>query len=216
LRYRQHALDNGASSGEAPEYALAYFSNMSDPALAIYGTHRLLSGLLPGVAEALPELLCDMFTVDRLADGDNEAEAREAIADYLAAHPRRAFGLWGRDLGGAYGFMLEDDGTTAETAPGASDAYQDLDVTILQSLVFERIIGMTTEDMAAEKYVTYFKDPADAFQRLANAEFQAGFFMNPTGLDQIRKVAFGGERMPQKATFFYPKLPTGLVFYDLS
>jgi len=39
--------------------------------------------------------------------------------------------------------------------------------------------------------------------------------MNPTGLDQIREAALGGERMPQKATFFYPKLPTGLVFHDL-
>jgi uncharacterized protein (DUF1015 family) len=40
--------------------------------------------------------------------------------------------------------------------------------------------------------------------------------MNPTGLDQVKEVAFGGERMPQKTTFFYPKLPTGLVFHDLN
>ena len=39
--------------------------------------------------------------------------------------------------------------------------------------------------------------------------------MNPTALDQVRRIAFAGERMPQKATFFYPKLPTGLVFKDL-
>ena len=70
--------------------------------------------------------------------------------------------------------------------------------------------------MAAERYVAFFKDPNDAFARLVAGEFQAGFFMNPTGLDQIREVAFGGERMPQKATFFYPKLPTGLVFHDLT
>ena len=70
--------------------------------------------------------------------------------------------------------------------------------------------------MAAERYVTYFKDPTEAFARLQSGEFQAGFFMNPTGLDQIRECAFAGERMPQKATFFYPKLPTGLVFYGLS
>jgi uncharacterized protein (DUF1015 family) len=53
------------------------------------------------------------------------------------------------------------------------------------------------------------------YARLAAGVFQAGFFMNPTGLDQIRRVALGGERMPQKATFFYPKLPTGLVFHEL-
>jgi uncharacterized protein (DUF1015 family) len=64
--------------------------------------------------------------------------------------------------------------------------------------------------------VTFFKDPNDAFSRLERGEFQVGFFMNPTGLDQIREVAFGDERMPQKATFFYPKLPTGVVLYDLT
>ncbi|MBN1631155.1 MAG: DUF1015 family protein, partial [Thermoleophilia bacterium] len=101
-------------------------------------------------------------------------------------------------------------------APGHIAAYQELDVTILQTLVLEKALGLTPADMAAERYVTYFKDPAETFARLQSGEFQAGFFMNPTGLDQIRECAFAGERMPQKATFFYPKLPTGLVFYDLS
>jgi uncharacterized protein (DUF1015 family) len=74
---------------------------------------------------------------------------------------------------------------------------------------------MTAADMAAERYVAFFKDMGDAFARLSAGESQVGFFMNPTGLDQVRDVALGGERMPQKATFFYPKLPTGLVFHDL-
>jgi uncharacterized protein (DUF1015 family) len=67
-----------------------------------------------------------------------------------------------------------------------------------------------------EAHVTFSKDPADAFARLEAGDFQVGFFLNPTGLDQVREVALGGERMPQKATYFYPKLPTGLVFQDLS
>jgi uncharacterized protein (DUF1015 family) len=82
--------------------------------------------------------------------------------------------------------------------------------------VLRQALGITLDDLAAETYVTFFKDPTDAFARLAAGEFQAGLFMNPTRLDQIREVAFGGERMPQKATFFYPKLPTGLVFHDLN
>jgi uncharacterized protein (DUF1015 family) len=100
--------------------------------------------------------------------------------------------------------------------PGRSRAFQELDVSILQTLVFERALGMTAADMAGERFVSYSRDPADAFTRVAAGEFQAGIFVNPPGLDQVRQVAFGGERMPQKATFFYPKLPTGLVFHDLS
>ena len=72
------------------------------------------------------------------------------------------------------------------------------------------------EGTETEERISYFKDAADAFESLEKGEFQAGFFMSPTGLEQVREVAFAGERMPQKATFFYPKLPTGLVFQDLS
>ena len=219
LRYREHRREESASTSTqpaAPDYALAYFSNMADPGLAIYGTHRLLSGLDEDAVSALRDLLSPTFTVDRLTDGENADEAREAITAYLAVHPRRAFGLWGRTLAGAYGFQVADERAVATSVPQGSEAYRNLDVSILQSLVFERILGISADDMASEKYVTYFKDTGDAFDRLASAEFQAGFFMNPTGLDQIRDVAFGGERMPQKATFFYPKLPTGLVFYDLA
>ena len=97
-----------------------------------------------------------------------------------------------------------------------SDAYQELDVAVLQTLILEKSLGISASDLAAERHVTYFKDSADAFARLQAGEFQVGFFMNPTGLDQVCEVAFGGERMPQKTTFFYPKLPTGLVFHDLT
>jgi uncharacterized protein (DUF1015 family) len=97
-----------------------------------------------------------------------------------------------------------------------SAAYQELDVVILQTLVLERYLDISAAEMAAEKGVDFFKDAADGFAKLEAGEAQLAFFLNPTGLDQVSQVAFGGERMPQKTTFFYPKLPTGLVFHDLT
>ena len=213
----------------AYDYALAYFSNMSDPGLAIYGTHRLVAGLDPETVASLPRSLAGTFAVERLSAGGagpdsagtggadtGGAGAHAAIAAYLREHPRSAFGLWGPAFDAAHGLRLTDPAAARAAEPGRSAAYQELDVTILQSLVLEKALGITAADMAAERHVTFFKDPNEAVARLEAGEFQAGFFMNPTGLDQIRQVAFGGERMPQKATFFYPKLPTGLVFHDLS
>jgi uncharacterized protein (DUF1015 family) len=224
LRYQKH------HRSPASDYALAYLSNMSDSGLAIYGTHRLVAGLTPDVVSALPRSLSGTFVVDRLnspADAGHvgagaapasgrAAAAQAVIARYLAEHPRWAFGLWGPGLDAAYGLRLADAAAAHAAAPGHSKAYQELDVSILQALVLEKALGISAADMAAERYVTFFKDPNDAFSRLSREEFQVGFFMNPTGLDQIRQVAVGGERMPQKATFFYPKLPTGLVLHDLS
>jgi uncharacterized protein (DUF1015 family) len=229
LRYQK---TQGTSAQERPrafDYALAYFSNMADSGLAIYGTHRLVAGLDPRTLATLPHLLAGTFAVERLTastpspPGDRpettaEAaeSARTAITGYLTDHPRFAFGLWGPGFDAAYGLRLIDPAAARAAAPGHIAAYQELDVTILQTLVFEKALGITAADMAAERYVTYFKDPNEALARLRAGEFQAGFFMNPTGLDQVRECAFAGERMPQKATFFYPKLPTGLVFYDLT
>jgi uncharacterized protein (DUF1015 family) len=224
LRYQKHRRADMAGVGgpgdherqgrrPAYDYILAYFSNMADPGLAVYGTHRLVAGLDPETVAALPHTLAGTFMVERLTDTE---PAQAAIAAYLAAHPRGAFGLWGPGLDAAYGLQLADTAAARAAAPDHSAAYQQLDVAILQNLVLEKALGITPGDMAAETHVTFFKDPNDAFVRLEAGEFQAGFFMNPTGMDQIRQVALGGERMPQKTTFFYPKLPTGLVFHDLS
>ncbi len=220
LRYRQYRLDaEGRPPSEGVDdrafnYALAYFANMADPGLAIYGTHRLLSGLPPEEVAALPLMLADAFAVELLSQNADAAPA--VIAAYLNAHSAGgAFGLCGPGLQGVYGVRLTKPEAVRDAAPAHSQAYQGLDVVILHSLIFERLLGITSEDMAAQKNITYFKDPNEAFSRLDAGEFQAGFFLNPTPLDQVRDVALGGERMPQKTTFFYPKLPSGLVFHDL-
>ena len=223
LRYRQFR-QMGGDSRPACEYVLGYFGNMADPGLAIFATHRLVKNVDPALVAALPQALSPTFEVERLtsesANGAGagttaETAARFAITEYLRTHPRQAFGMWGPALGGAYGVELADWSAVKDAEPNASAAYRALDVTILQSLILDRVLGITPQDMALENNVTFFKDPSDAFDRLSSEEFQVGFFMNPTGLGQVREVAYGGERMPQKATFFYPKLPTGLVFHDL-
>jgi uncharacterized protein (DUF1015 family) len=205
----------GPSTAPAYEYVLAYLSNMADPGLAIYGTHRLVAGVDPARLAGMPDALAGTFAVEPLAPGASGIPGvREAVDGYLAAHPRSAFVVWAPGAGGVYGLRLLD--AAAAGAAGHTAVYQQLDVTVLQELILEPILGIPAERPAAEGSITYFKDATDAFGRLEAGEFQAGFFMNPTGLEQVREVAFAGERMPQKATFFYPKLPTGLVFQDLS
>jgi uncharacterized protein (DUF1015 family) len=220
LHYRERRramLEDSPGQRPSFDYCLAYCSNMADPALAIYATHRLVAGLDSERVAALPSSLSQWFSVERLTSGlVTAAEAQVAVEAYLGSHPVGAFALWGGEIDAAYGLLLEDRAAARAMAPGHSLAYQDLDVTVLQTLVLENTLCVTASDMAAERHVTFCKDLGEAFSRLSEGEFQAGFFLNPTRLSQVRDVAFGGERMPQKATYFYPKLPTGLVFHDLS
>jgi uncharacterized protein (DUF1015 family) len=229
LRYKriqESSVTPAAEGAAAYDYCLVYLANKSDPALTIYPTHRLLRGLPEGLVAELPRSLAGSFEVRRLTQETVEsggggaggaaraAAAQTAIGAYLKSHPRGAFGLWGPLLDAPYGICLADR-AAAHVSPEHSDAYQELDVAILQALVLEQALGISASDMAGEKNVTFFKDTSDAFARLGSGEFQVGFFMNPTGLEQVYQVASGGERMPQKTTFFYPKLPTGLVLHDL-
>jgi uncharacterized protein (DUF1015 family) len=59
--------------------------------------------------------------------------------------------------------------------------------------------------------MSYKVDVNEAVRMVDGGEYQLAFFMNPTGIDQVRKLAENGIRLPQKATFFYPKLLSGLV-----
>ena len=209
----------GAGEGAPPayEYVLAYLSNMADPGLAIYATHRLIAGVDPERLAALAQTVAAKFAVEPLTPaGAGIPGVRAAVESYLAEHPRGAFGVWVPAGSAIYGLRLIDEGAAAGAAPDHTAAYRRLDATILQRLILEPALGIPSEGNESEERITYFKDAADAFDRLEKGEFQAGFFMNPTGLEQVREVALAGERMPQKATFFYPKLPTGLVFQDLS
>ena len=235
LRYRDHRRERAAEAGDAAagtaendtgeaagappayEYVLAYLSNMADTGLAIYATHRLIAGVDEQRLAALPQTLASTFALRSLTPAAaGAAEARAAVERYLDENRRGAFGVWVPAASAVYGLTLLDGAAAAAATPGHTTAYQQLDVNILQKLILEPGLGIPSEGTETEERISYFKDAADAFESLEKGEFQAGFFMSPTGLEQVREVAFAGERMPQKATFFYPKLPTGLVFQDLS
>ena len=219
LFYKNTLYAQGDGPG-AWDYSMVYLVDMEDPGLAIFGTHRLVKDF-PGIyMDNLPRSLERDFYVKRLTT--DPLEARAAIADYLEQHEAKggAFGLYIADLGTSYGVALKDradlqDDDCAD-ADGHSAVYKNLDVSILQHQILQKILGVTLQDVAAGKHVAFFKEWDEAFEQLANGAYQAGFFMNPTPMSQVRKVAMDcGERMPQKATYFYPKLPCGLAFYDV-
>jgi uncharacterized protein (DUF1015 family) len=94
--------------------------------------------------------------------------------------------------------------------PG-SDALKRLDVSVLHSLILEKLLGIGVQQLSAQSNLSYTRDPLGAMKAIDKGEKQALFLMNPTRVDEVKAVASTGERMPQKSTFFYPKLLTGIV-----
>ncbi len=89
-----------------------------------------------------------------------------------------------------------------------SDAQKKLDVTLLHRLILEPFFGITKEKV--ERELSFTSKAEEAVESLREKKFAATFFLNPTRIEQLREVALKQERMPQKSTYFYPKLVTGL------
>ena len=100
-----------------------------------------------------------------------------------------------------------------------SAAAKQLDVNVLHKLILEGVLGVGDKQLASQSNVTYIKDIGDAIEQsvasVDSGQSQVVFFMNPTRVEQVQDIAAAGEKMPQKSTFFYPKVYTGLVINKL-
>jgi uncharacterized protein (DUF1015 family) len=103
----------------------------------------------------------------------------------------------------------------AEVAPEHGEDWRNLDVSILQALVLDDALGISSADLAATSNVGYTRDRAEAADGVARGEWQAALLLNRPTADEVRRVALAGEKMPPKSTYFYPKLLSGLVLRRL-
>jgi hypothetical protein len=91
-----------------------------------------------------------------------------------------------------------------------------LDVSVLHDAILEPALGIDAAALAAQSFVRYPKDAAAAVASVRAGEGEVLFLMNPTPVADVARVCEAGEFMPQKSTFFYPKVPTGLAFHPLA
>ncbi len=210
LRFRDHLRAEGlAQVGDASDYCMMALVAMNDPGLVVFPTHRVVRDLDGFEPEAVADACKDAFEVTELAaDADTSALLKE---HYNAGG--KSFVMYAK--GRRWLMTLRDFSVLNRLCPDCSDALKGLDVTVLHTLVLERVLGIDKANMAAQINLTYTRDAAQAVDLVDSGEANACFLMNPTKVEEIRAVASAGEKMPQKSTYFYPKLITGLVMNKL-
>ncbi|MEA2403049.1 MAG: hypothetical protein QOK00_3452 [Thermoleophilaceae bacterium] len=191
-------------------YVLMLLCSLSDPGLLVFPTHRLLTGLEDDTAKqlAIREVLMRDFEVEELAD----AGELEPPADST----RVAFGYMDSFHKKPYRVTLKDQSIADRALDGMPEPYRRLDTAVLEALVLRGALGMSEDDISHLRGLDYSKDLDDAIDAVQTGRADAGFFMRATPVDQVREVAEAGESMPPKSTYFYPKVPTGLVFNPLT
>jgi uncharacterized protein (DUF1015 family) len=94
-----------------------------------------------------------------------------------------------------------------------SELYKRLDVSIADHIILEKLLGLGGG--REETRITYSYDRQDAVNRVLDQEYQLAFLLSPVKVEVVKAIADAGDRLPRKSTYFYPKLPAGLVFYRL-
>jgi uncharacterized protein (DUF1015 family) len=190
-------------------YVLMLLCSLSDPGLLVFPTHRLLTGL----KDDTPKQLAIRDAVKR----DFEVEQ---LASTELLEPREdgpvAFGYMDSFQKQPYRVTLKDQSIADLALAGMPDPYRRLDTAVLEAIVLRGALGMSEDDISHLRGLDYSKSLEDAIDRVESGAVDAGFFMRATPVEQVREVAEAGESMPPKSTYFYPKVPTGLVFSPLA
>lgn len=206
LNFAHANSKNLKDDNERTNYCMMFLINIESSGLVVFPTHRVLHSLENFDAAELLERCKGDFDILE----NQPLEAVEELLDAAGAKGEKAFAFY---CGGErFSLMtLKNKAVMAEILDGKSAAYQSLDVSVLHSLVLERLFGIDKENMAKQKSLFYTRDIAEAISEVGSGKANCAFFMNPTLVTEIRDVAAAGEKMPQKSTYFYPKLVTGLV-----
>ena len=205
--------------GETARFGLIYLSNLDDPGLVVLPTHRLVHGVARFELAATLAALRPFFSITEAPLPATGAKLRATLAE--AARDGAAFGLALPGAGTLQLLRLRADFDPQAAGLGhLHPALQRLDVALLHELVLERGLGITREAQSQNTNLRYYKSTDEALAVASGAredasDVQLVCFMNPTPVSDVRAVCDSGEVMPQKSTFFYPKIPTGLVFHDL-
>ncbi|MBN8870853.1 MAG: DUF1015 domain-containing protein [Solirubrobacterales bacterium] len=186
-------------------YTLMSLTGLADPGLTVFPIHRLLLGIGdPDLADRFKRGIEEAF--ETLTEGDLDPAGLEGTG---------CFGLYEAD-GSRRLLRLRDPASLDALFDGRSAAYRNLDPAILEKVVFGEILGMSEADVEAKKGLGYAKSLEEATSEVEAGRAGAAFILRPTPVEQVRAVADAGETMPPKSTYFFPKLPTGIVFNPLS
>ncbi len=197
----------------AVEFGCMFFCNMDDPGLVVFPTHRVLHGI-DGLD--VGELLARAARYFVISDGPEVVRGAAKIREALAAESARGVSFAVLSSGSTRATILrlrdgiEPDLDAIAALPKAQ-ALRALDVTVLHAIVLETLLGLDRGAQERQTNLRYIKDWDAALVERTAPGVQAVFLMNPTRVSQVKAVSDVGEVMPQKSTYFFPKIASGLV-----
>jgi uncharacterized protein (DUF1015 family) len=200
LEYRDRMRAKDRPEGEMPyDFVLATLVSFRNPGLVIFPTHRLVRGLSEEEVSGLRTRLEREFEIKEYASPEELTKAVDSSST-------GAFGVW---IATKNLFMLASRKKDAQ----AASPLDGLSVFLLQERVLKAMLGFTQEMLDKKINIEYVKGTQASKAAMQSGEFQACFFVRPPSVQQVMEVARTGQRMPQKSTYFFPKIWSGTLIH---
>jgi len=209
----KRAYSSSAAQDEAFNFVMMTLVDFSDPGLIILPPHRLIRGMSRATLNGLMARLKSFFDIVELplttpgiwqqVDDLLTQEASQVSLILFGLAPERLFAL-----------RLHDFTAARQMMPYFHcELYKRLSVSIVDHIILERLLGLSSG--SEETILAYSYDRLDAVNRVLDQEYQLAFLLSPVKAEVVKAIADAGDRLPRKSTYFYPKLPAGLVFNRL-
>lgn len=199
LAYRNEMRKKIGQGGKF-EYVMMTLINVYEEDMTVYPTHRVLANLEQEALDSLVDNLEGSFEV--------KASSKERLIEHMA--DQNAIGMYS---GGGALILVPKPGIESQIE--GSEASRNLELNKLHKLILEKHLGIGEEKLRNQANIIYTRDPAEAFKLVDSGERQVAFLVNHIAVKSVLDIATAGDRMPQKATYFYPKLLSGLALRKL-
>ncbi len=214
LNYRREQRSAHPEKNEQPyDFVMMTMVEFNDPGLVILPAHRMVRGMSPSTLNDLGVKLPVFFTMEEIPF--NSADVWQRVDKALAEPTNEArIVQFGPTRDKLIILTLRNFAAASRMMPGShSEVYKKLDVSMLDHVILEKLLGITREHEDA--FLTFSYDKRDAVNTVLSGEFQLAFLLNPVKASTIKAIADVSDRMPRKSSYFFPKVPSGLVFYRL-
>lgn len=206
LNFKKYLAEQNKLEGTNADSIMMTLVDMDDDGLVIFPTHRLIVDMQINKKELLDKISADF----EFAEYPDIEKAEEVLEQHKDKH---AYVLY--DGGSGFTLITAKPHVNDMIFENRSKAYSSLDVTVLHSLILEKGLGIDKQNMANQINLRYTRSAEEAVERVKKGACVLAFIINPTRIHEIKNVALAGDKMPQKSTYFYPKLKTGLVINKL-
>ena len=201
-QYQKQRLAETTFSEIDANYIMGYFSCAQDKGLKVYPTHRTFRGLPDFSYQMLQDKLFDYFEILKMD-----------IEDLELAHDHRTL-IMANEEGEPMALRLKDEAFNDLRHSLSDPILAEVDTVTLEEIIIKRILKLTDEDLQHHRYIEYHRD-IEGFWEALRTGSQVGWIMNYPDNNILFEIGGRNLRLPQKSTYFFPKLPTGIVFREL-